>query len=188
MKLHIQTESLHKKLPFLNHAVSSKSQLPVLLNILLQADKNKLILSATDLEIGIRIEMECEVEEEGTVTIPAKIFSELISSLPPEKITLETNGNTIIVTGKKTKSTLQTISAEEFPKLYENRGEEIAIIKGSAMQTDFSKVAFAASNDLGRPALSGILLKKDTETDGGLLLVATDGYRLSLKHHKAESS
>ncbi len=189
MKLQIPSEHLQKKLPFLNHAVSSKSQLPVLLNILLEASDNKLKLSATDLEIGIEMDIPAEVSEEGGITVSAKVFSELIASLPHEKITLQTKDTTLEVLSKKTKSVFQTIAKDEFPKLYDEKGIEVASLKKETAQADFDKVAFAASADMARPALSGILMKKDIPEEGepnGLLLVATDGYRLSLKHQQSE--
>lgn len=190
MKLVVSTEQLQKKLPFLNHAVSSKSQLPVLLNLLLEAKDALLTLSATDLEIGIQTEIPATVEEAGGVTVPAKVFTELIASLPNEQITLETTSTLLEVRTKKTKSVFQTITQDEFPNLYEEKGIEIATLKKEAAYADFEKVAFAASGDMGRPALSGILIKRDVSGDGGslegLLLVATDGYRLSLKHQSSE--
>ena len=75
MKVQLLTEHLQAKLPFINHAISSKSQLPVLFHILLEAKGGKLIISSTDLEIGIQTEINVTVEEEGAVTIPAKTFS-----------------------------------------------------------------------------------------------------------------
>ena len=80
MKVHILTDNLQKKLPFVNHAVSSRSQLPILLNFLIEAENGILRISATDLEIGIVIEIQANVEEEGGTTVPAKLFLELISS------------------------------------------------------------------------------------------------------------
>lgn len=182
MKLSILSELLQKKILFLNHAVSSRSQLPVLLNILLEAKNGKLILSATDLEIGIQTEIQASIDEEGSTTVPAKIFTDLINSLPHEKITLTTKDNAIEIVSKRTKTLLQTLPKDEFPKLYEDKGEEIALLKKENTKNDFSKVVFASSIDITRPALSGILIKKEErEKEKGMLLVATDGYRLSIK-------
>lgn len=183
MKLHILSENIQKKISFLNHAVSAKSQLPILLNILLEAKDGKFKILATDLEIGIEIEIPANIEEEGATTVSAKVFSELIASLPTGKITFITKENTLEVSTPKTKSSFQTISAEEFPKLYEEKGEEAMVIKNEKIQEDFGMVVFCASLDMGRPALSGVLIK---EEEAGYVLVATDGYRLSLKHYITE--
>lgn len=187
MKLNILSEDLQKKLPLVNHAVSSKSQLPILLNILLDAKEGKFKLQATDLEIGIEVEIPANIEEEGSTTVPAKVFSELIATLPAGKVTIQTKENLLEVSSAKTKSVFQTIPKDEFPKLYEEKGEEIIVIKKDKLQEDFGKVVFAANLDMSRPALSGILIKKDDgEDETSVLLVATDGYRLSLKHHKSD--
>lgn len=187
MKLHILSEVLQKKLPFVNHAISSKSQLPILLNFFLEAENGVFKIHATDLEIGIEIETGANIEETGGITIPAKIFSELIATLPPGKITLQTKDNTLEVISPKSKSVFQTIPKDEFPRLYEEKGEEVMVIKKNKLQEDFGKVVFAASFDMSRPALSGVLIKKnDDEKNTGFTLVATDGYRLSLQHHTSD--
>jgi DNA polymerase III subunit beta len=180
MKLIILVDTLQKKLAFLNHAVSNKSQLPVLQNILIEARDKTVTLSSTDLEIGIETTCQAEVLEEGGITVPTKQFTELIHSLPPETVTLETKDLSLLVTSKKTKSTFQTISQEEFPKLYDEKGILIAKMHAGNITHDISSVVFAASIDTTKPALSGIYVKQEKE---GFLLVATDGYRLSLKRH-----
>lgn len=179
MKVHILTDNLQKKLPFVNHGVSSRSQLPILLNFLIEAENGILRISATDLEIGIVVEIQANVEEEGGTTVPAKLFLELISSLPQGKISIQTKDEKFLeVITAKTKSILQTIPREEFPKLYEERGDRVAIISHNSVQKDIGKVVFAASVDSNRPALSGLLFKYE---ESGPLLVSTDGYRLSIK-------
>jgi len=180
MKVTILAENLQKKLGYLNHAVSSRSDLPILLNILIEAEDGILRISSTDLEIGIQSQIPAEVEETGAITVPAKTFTELINSLSNEKITLLTSDNSLLVQSKRTKSAFQTIQASEFPKLYEEKGDVIAKVKFSELKHDTSMVVFSASTDSARPALSGILIKKE---GSGFLFVGTDGYRLSLKHH-----
>lgn len=153
----------------------------MLLNILLKAKNGKLIISATDLEISIQTEIPAKVDEEGTITVPAKIFTELVSTISIGKITLQTKDKTLEVISQKTQSSFQTISEEEFPKLYEDKGEEVLTMDKKTIQKDFSMVVLAASLDDGRPALSGVLIKKSEEGADKLLFVATDGFRLSLK-------
>ncbi len=174
------TENLRGKISFLNHAVSGNSQLEILSNFLLNASKGKLTISATDLEIGISSSIPANVEEEGETTVPAKTFFDLINNITEEKITLETKGQNLELKGKKIRMTFQTMPAEDFPKLYTDKGEEIATLKKETLVKEFNRVVFAASQDSGRPALSGVLIKKE---GGGFLIVATDGYRLSLKNN-----
>lgn len=178
MKVSLLFENFSKKIMFANHAISSKSQLPILLNFLIQAKNGKLSISATDLEIGIVVDIPAKIEEEGEVTVPAKTLTELISASPMDKITLETIPAGLALTEKKIKTIFQTTPAEEFPKLYEEKGERVSSVKRELIDKNFSNVVFAASSDTERPALSGVLMKEEKE---GFLLVATDGYRLSLK-------
>jgi DNA polymerase III subunit beta len=184
MKLNILTVNIQTKLSFINHAISPKAQIPILLNVLLETEKDKLKISSTDLEIGVEVYVPSEIEEEGSITIPAKTFIELINTIPDEQVTLETVGDTLLVKSKKTKSVFQTIKSDEYPKLYKERGEKIATLNQNHMHKDFASIIFAAATDTTRPALSGVMMKNE---EGGFLLVATDGYRLSLKHHKTDS-
>lgn len=183
MKVNILTTNLQNKLSFINHAISLKSQLPILQNILIETIEGKLKISSTDLEIGIEVFIQSTIEEEGQVTIPAKTFIELVNSISEESITLQTQDDNLVVSSKKTKSIFQTIKSDEFPKLYKEIGDKIAVFQEEEMKKDFSSIIFAASQDTTRPVLSGILVKNE---ENGFLLVATDGYRLSLKHHKAK--
>lgn len=184
MKVSLLFENLSKKISFLNHAVSTRSQLPILLNFLIEAKKGKLSISATDLEIGITTEIPAKIEKEGSTTVPARALTELTGATPLDKIILETTSEGLVLTGEKIKTIFQTTPSDEFPKLYEEKGEELISIKKDNINKDFSKIVFAASQDTERPALSGVLIKEEkTPTSEGFLLVATDGYRLSLKKH-----
>lgn len=179
MKLHVLSENLQKKIPFLNHAVSSKSQLSILLHFLIEAKRGVLTISSTDLEIGIKTIIPANIEEEGSVVVSARKFSDLINSLPQEKITLQTTETVLEVKGYRTKSVFQTTTKEEFPALYEELGEELVRLKNEELSECITPVSFAASIDSTRPELSGVLVQKEKT---GFLLVATDGYRLSIKH------
>lgn len=178
-------ENIQKKISFLNHVVSQKSQLVVLSNILIETNRGKLYISSTDLEIGLKIEIPANIKEEGGTTVPAKTFSELINMLPSGKITLEAKDGSLEVKTDKTKNVFQTIPKEEFPNLYEEMGEKIMDIPKDVMQNCFTKVVFSASSDIDRPALSGVLIK--TSDDGNIVLVATDGFRLSFKNFNCKT-
>lgn len=184
MKITLLSDLLQKKLSFVNHAVSNKSQLPILMNLLLESRGTELVISSTDLEIGVETTVLASIEEEGGVTVPARTFTELINSLPHEEIMLKAQENTLLVLSKHTKSTFQTMPKEEFPKLYNTKGTKIAHVQTKEFRKDLQMVVFASGTDIARPALSGVLVKKDNASGSeGFLLVATDGYRLSLKKH-----
>ena len=103
-----------------------------------------------------------------------------MQSLSGKTVTIQTSGNSVEVMSSRTKSLFQTISADEFPKLFEVKGSKIASIDSESFQEALSGVTFAVSTETSRPALSGILLRPEVD---GFLLVATDGYRLSLRKH-----
>lgn len=178
MKVLLLSENLQNKIVFANHAISNKNQLPVLLNFLLEAKNNSLVIKATDLEIGISVEIPAKIIEEGETTLPAKSFLELINLIPVGRIELSTNEGGLGLIGEKIRTVFQTLPTDDFPKLYEKTGEEQTIVEGDILGKELKKIIFATSQDINRPALSGVLIKEAGE---GVLLVATDGYRLSLK-------
>ena len=185
MKVSFLLENINKKLPLVNHAVSNRNQLPVLLNFLLSAKKGRFFISATDLDIGISVDIPSKIDEEGQTTVPAKTFFDLLGNLTSGKATVYTKDKTLVFETEKTKTIFPTIEALEFPKLYEEKGEKKAVIKKEAIEKDLQKVVFAASQDSGRPALSGVLFKRE-EKNKNVLFVATDGYRLSLKKQNVD--
>lgn len=185
MKVTVLAENLQKNLTLVNHAISSKTQLPILANILLETYEGRIRLSSTDLDVGIQNTLSAEITEPGEITIPAKTFSELVSSLGNEKITITTQDTSVIVNSSHTKSSFQTLPAADFPQLYEQKGEQTATFTLEELKQDLMSVIFAASSETTRPALSGVLLRREAE---GFLFVATDGFRLSLKHYPLVNS
>jgi len=185
MKITLLTQNLQQKLSFLNRAISTKNQLPILLNILIETYDDYIKLTATDLEIGIEIICPAKIEEKGKTTVPARLFTELIASLTDDSISMQLTDNKLEVITKRTKSVFQTSSSEEFPRLYESKGEKLAVLSGKDIKNEISSVVFSASQESTRPALSGILVRKESQ---GFLFVATDGYRLSLRHYKVTES
>jgi DNA polymerase-3 subunit beta len=155
------------------------------LNILLEVVGDKLLLRSTDLEIGIETQIVIEGGEDGGVTVPARQFSELIAALSGDEVLLETSGNSLEVKGKKTKSVFQTTPRDEFPRLFLEMGQKVTTLPTETFQEDLSYIVFSASTDTTRVNLSGVLMRPDEE---GLLLVATDGYRLSLKKSHGEAT
>lgn len=185
MKLTILAENLQKKLTLATHAISSRSQLPILSHVLLETKDGNLCISATDLEIGIEVKIPAEIEEQGSITVPAKLFSELVGTLPQDKITLETKEGTLEIKGKRVHSVLQTTPSDEFPNLYEEFGQELVVFQKGELKSVFGKIVFAASVEATRPALAGVLIRSLPE---GFVVVATDGYRLSLDHFSVPNS
>ena len=185
MKVSLISEKLQKKILFVNHAISSKSQLPTLLNFLIEAKEGKITISATDLEIGIMVDVPAKTENTGSVTVSAKILVELVGMIFSDKISLETTREGLVLKGEKEETVFQTTPVDEFPKLYEDKGKQVMVLNKETIERDFLRVVFAASPNSERPALSGVLMREDRD---GFLLVATDGYRLSLKKHALQDA
>lgn len=184
MVIKLLSENLQRKLGLVSHATSIRSQLPILSNFLIKTKDGKLYISATDLEIGIEAQVQAKIEEGGSVTVPAKTFLELLGNIPPGKISLTTIKEGLELKGEKIRTLFQTIPSEEFPKIYEEKGEEIMTIKKEDINNNFGRVVFAAGQDQSRTALSGVLVESSLGEEGlRFLFVATDGYRLSLKRN-----
>src|SRR3989344_1995770 len=176
MLVSLLSDNLLEKISFLNHAVSSRATLPILSNFLLETKRGKLVISATDLEIGISAEVPASVEKEGKTTVLAKNFLDLITNIKDQKIKLELEENVLKLKGDKVRASFQTMSADEFPKLYEQKGDVILTLEKKDVEKFFQRVSFAAAVDSSRPSLLGVLFEKGKE---GVVLVATDQYRLS---------
>ena len=178
MKLQILQENLNHGLSTAFRTISTKAQLPVLANVLLRADKNGLQISATNLETGVNIKLGAKIEKEGEITVPAKIFTEVIASLATGKIDLESKENSLNISTYGYEASFNGIPATEFPKLPTYSLENLFSFPSDKLLESINQVAFAAATDEGRPVLTGVLVKIEGKT---LSLIATDGYRLSLK-------
>jgi len=184
MKLTVLQENLEQGLSIVNNFVSSGNQLPVLANILLSAEKGKLKLSATNLETGINLWLPAKIEKKGKITIPAKVFYSFVSSLPADKAVLQAKQNKLKINCRNFKASFNGLSASEFPSIPSLKNKkESTKAKKLVLKTDkfvkaVKEVAFTSAIDEARPILTGVrlnFLKKK------LQLVATDGYRLSIK-------
>lgn len=184
MKLSITQENLAKALSVVGRVVSSRTSLPVLSNVLISTDGGRLKLAATNLEIGVNYWIGGSIEQEGSITVPAKLFSEFITALPPENIELSTNDQILRVKSPHNESQINGISAEEFPLIPQINGEAVLSIPAAELRDTLQQVTVAASLDEARPVLAGVymLIEKDQ-----LVTVATDSYRLAEKLTKIKA-
>lgn len=178
MNVNCFSENLVKALPLLAKALPTFSQVPVLLNVLLEATSEGLFLTTTDLEIGVKVKVAAKVEQEGLTTVSGKHFFEVLSSLPPGKITLALEKDVLVLTSEQTKLQFNTISKDEFPNILESKGQKLFTFPANSFKTIFSQLIYAVSPDESRPQLTGVLFSQKPD---GVDLVATDGYRLSVK-------
>ena len=191
MRLSVNQSSLAKALSIVNRAVSSRTTMPVLGNVLLDATGDGLRLAATNREIGINCWIAADVSEVGSTTIPARLLSEFINSLPNERVAmdLEQTTETLSLTCAKHSANIKGINAFEFPLIPTYQPEptdsEVPAVAGdkyiiapNALAALIDSVTFAASQDENRPTLTGV---ETTFEDDRLTMAATDGYRLSMR-------
>lgn len=179
MKLTILQENLVKAVTQASRFASSRSQLPILGNILLTASKTKLNVSSTNLEISVAINVGAKIEEEGELSVPSKIISELVSNLAKGVVRIESDKEQLRISSDGFSSKILGMNSSDFPKIPNTVNKEKSLVISKKQLTEaLPKVIFATSTDETRPILTGVLfiLQKD-----GLTLVATDGFRLSKK-------
>lgn len=183
MKLTVLQENLAKAVTQASRFVSVRSQLPILGNILLRATKTKLYISSTNLEISVLTQIGAKIEEEGEISIPSKVISELINNLPKENVTLESEKEQLKITTAGFTSKVLGMNASDFPKIPSVLVKPLILPKKEILES-LSQVVFATSTDETRPILTGVLVILDKDS---LVLVATDGFRLSQKKMKIDA-
>jgi DNA polymerase-3 subunit beta len=180
MKVTVLQESLAHGLSVVSRAVSPRSTLPVLSNVLIATDEGRLRLSATNLELGITCWIGAKIEEEGSTTVPARTFVDLVGTLPSEQVSLNLNAQTqtLNVRAGSSNTEIKCIDAQEFPPLPVPDMEGSILLNVADFKEMIAQVAFAASVDEARPVLMGVLLTVDKEN---LTMAAADGFRLSVR-------
>ncbi len=182
MKISCLQENLAKGLSIIGRAVANRSTLPVLSNVLLATDNDRLMLTANNLEIGINCWVNAKIEEEGAVTVPARLLTEFVNSLPPERIdlALDEPTQTINLRCAHFEANLKGIDAQEFPRVPSlDAGGEIINLEPAALKQLIHQVTFAAAVEESRPVLTGI--RAEFQHDR-LAMSGTDGFRLSTKN------
>ena len=180
MKVSCLQENLAKGLSIVGRAVATRSTLPVLSNVMLATDGSRLKLSATNLEIGIVCWVGAKIEEDGSTTVPARLLTDFVNSLPPERIDMElaVRTQTLNLKCARFEANIKGIDAQEFP-LIPTAGEDSKISLDPLMLRQMvDQVAFAAATDESRPILTGVLARFQ---GAQLTLAAADGFRLSVR-------
>ncbi len=180
MKATVLQENLAHGLSVVSRAVSPRSTLPVLANVLIASDEGRLRLSATNLELGITCWIPARIEQEGSTTVPARVFSDLVNTLPPDQVrlVLDTKSQTLNVRGGTSTNDIKCIDAQEFPPLPVPDFDGAVQVNVSDFREMIQQVAFAASADEARPVLMGVLLQVEKDK---LTMAAADGFRLSVR-------
>jgi len=177
MKFSIEKDQILNKIQFINSIVPIRNPLPILTNILLEADEenNIIRLSSTDLEVTAVSEIECQVKEGGKTAIPAKNITEIIRYMPEDEIRFSVKENKCRIKCLNTDFSLICANPEDFPEIPERNWESSFTINAKLFSKIVEKTSFAVSDQFGRPAFSGILWELDEHLQK---MVATDGKRL----------
>jgi DNA polymerase-3 subunit beta len=185
MEVSVLQENLAHGLSIVSRAVSPRSTLPVLNNILVATDEGRLRLSATNLELGITCWIGAKIEEEGSTTVPARTFTDLVGTLPPDRVnmSLSVRTQTLNVRCGTTNTDMKCIDSQEFPPMPTPDLEDGIQFNVADFKEMIRQVVFAASTDEARPILTGVLVNVE---DSEITMAAADGFRLSVR--KAELS
>lgn len=176
MKLVSTQENLSKGLNLCSKVVSSPKTLPILSNVLLTTENNKLKLSVTNLEIGINIWIRAKIDEEGSISVPARILSDLITNNRDKNINLETKELSLLVSSDNYKANISGVEAGEFPVIPTLEKGDGFEVSAKSFGEVIPRVIAACAQDESRPVLSGVLFNFK---ENKLKLVATDSYRLA---------
>ena len=176
MKFSLPKSRLTNYLQHILQVVPSKSTLPILTNILIEALENKLKISATDLDVSITASLECNVSRKGSASLPAKILFDIIKEVPESEIVFEVTGSRMEIKIPNGTYKIATIAADDYPKLPAVNTKKEITIDGAGLVKMIRKVTFACSDDETRPALNGVLWQTQGER---MQMVATDGHRLA---------
>jgi DNA polymerase-3 subunit beta len=173
-------ENLARGLSVVSRAVSTRSTLPVLANVLLKTEDGGLKLTATNLEIGITYWVPGKIDTDGSTTVPAKLLTDYVNTLQGgEKVDLElTAGETLHLRSGRYESHLKGIDADEFPSIQTAGERPTTRIAQNVLRRALEETTFAAASDEARPILTGVLARFEGDT---VTLAAADNYRIAVK-------
>lgn len=186
MQLSITREDLLKPLQQIIGAVERRQTMPALSNLLLRGSDQNLSITATDLEVELVASLDMEIEDQGATTIPARKLLDICRSLPDQaKIAVNSSNEKIKVSSGRSRFTLATLPAEDFPTIDDLELDQNVVIKEGEFKALIEKTAFAMAQQDVRYYLNGLLLELDA---GQIRTVATDGHRLALSQldHKSD--
>jgi len=178
MKLQVTQENLNKALGSVSRVANSRGTLPILANVLIKTNNNRLSLSATNLDIAITHYIGAKVNTEGSITVPARLMQDFVNSLPDGVIELDLKETKLHISTEQYQSVVNGIMADDFPSMPAITDGKTWKVAGNVFKKALQQVVFAASADETRPVLTGVLLKTQ---DGKLNMAATDSYRLAEK-------
>jgi len=178
MKFSCKIENLKKGLQLVSHVIGKNQSLPILNNVLLETEEGVLNLSTTNLEIGIKTSVRGKVDQQGSITIPARLLTEYINNLNTENIDLEVDKTNLKIFSKGSNTTIKGLDASEFPLLPDIEPTTRFNLNLKILKKSLSQTVLASATDSSRPELCSILMRLNNKQ---IILTATDSYRLAEK-------
>jgi DNA polymerase-3 subunit beta len=191
MRVTCLQENLSRGLSIVGRAVATRSTLPVLSNILLSAEEGRLKLVTTNLEIGVNCWIGARIDDEGSITVPARLLTEFVNSMPPGPIDMElaVRTQTLHLKAGRFEANIKGIDASDFPlvptadTLRDTAGAVHITLAADTFRSMIDQVTFAAATDESRPILTGVLAEFESDA---LNLAAADGFRLSVRRETTD--
>lgn len=178
MKILCAQEHIQVALSKADRLTGSHTTLPVLAGVHLKAEKGRLVIRATNLDVGVEITVPAKVEKEGIVVVPSKVLYGVVSSLKGDTVSFEEEKGNVIVKTEKSKTLVKTLPSEEFPNLPRIEGKDSFTLKTESLAAGFRAVAYAASTSTVKPELASVLVYGEQDA---IVFVATDSFRLAEK-------
>lgn len=185
MKLNLLHTDLETQIQKAVGFVSKTSQLPVLENIVLETEKNRLNIKATNLEISFFSSVGAKVAQSGKIAVPAKEFVEILKNISTETLELEVESESLKIYTENNKIELSGMNTSDFPEISQSISQKAIKLPSEEFRQNLSEVLFSVSRDETRPILTGVLFIFDSRSQK-LILVSSDGFRLSKKELKVE--
>ena len=179
MRVSCLQENLSPGLSIVGRAVATRTTLPITQNVLISTDRSRLKLAATNLEIAISTWIGAQIEEEGSITVPARILTELVSSFPPERIDIEASNQpaSLHLQCARFEASINGTNAEDFPPIPTVESGVAGKFEAQVLREAITRVAFAAATEDSRPVLTGI---KVEITGDSFTFAGADGFRLAV--------
>jgi DNA polymerase III subunit beta len=179
LKVQVLQENLQRGLSIVGRAVATRSTLPITANVLLATDKGRLKLAATDLDIAISTWVGAKIDDEGSTTVPSRLITDFVTSLPPATVSLEIpeRSRQMKLECARNESTINAMDAEDFPRIQEIKDGVSLQLDPKALRRAIDRVEFAAASDDSRPVLTGVHVKAEGTR---LTFASADGFRLAV--------
>lgn len=187
MKVSCLQEQLQRGLGRVSRAVATRSTLPVLSNVLLTTDEGRLRIAATDMAVGVTTWIDASIEEEGALTVDARLLGEFVNTLPAGDVSLTTDSvrMSLTVQSGRDKATINGLDALDFPVLPSVASEGFSVdINAQRLREAITMVEFSAATDESRPVLAGVLTRFDGTT---MTMASADGFRMAVIDQELDS-